>query len=178
MVIMYADTFRGGRVQATLGRDQGVRVYFPPASAWKMCPKGPITRAPVADNVTAFDAEEWQPELKMDFFLSARQELRLKLQWVGIKAFEDRFYEIPDTPGDLVEIDKPDAEADDFTISSMNFQVRYRWQIAPLSDLFVVYTRNGYQDPQRASFQELFENAWNDPLGEQLVVKLRYRVGS
>lgn len=129
-------------------------------------------------NMTAFDAEEWQPELKMDLFLSARQELRLKLQWVGIKAFEDRFYRIPDTPGDLIEVAKPEAEPDDFTVSSMNFQIRYRWQIAPLSDLFLVYTRSGYDDTVGARFPELLENAWEDPIGEQLVLKVRYRVGT
>jgi len=129
-------------------------------------------------NMTAFDAEEWQPELAMDFFLTARQELKMKLQWVGIKAFEDRFYQIPETPGDLIEVEKPDEESDDFTISALNFQVRYRWQIAPLSDVFVVYTRNGFDDPERASFRELFRSAWNDPIGEQLVLKVRYRLGT
>jgi hypothetical protein len=111
-------------------------------------------------NMTAFDSEEWQPELSMDFFLSARQELRMKIQWVGIKAFENRFYQVPELPGDLIEVDKPNATPDDFTISSMNFQLRYRWQIAPLSDLYLVYTRNGYDDTPRANFSELFENAW------------------
>lgn len=128
--------------------------------------------------MTAFDAEEWGPELKMDFFLSARQELRLKLQWIGIKAFEDKHYLIPETPGDLEEIEKPNTEPDDFSISSLNFQVRYRWQIAPLSDIFLVYTKNGLDDTTDASFSQLFRNAWNDPLGEQLVLKVRYRVGT
>jgi hypothetical protein len=128
--------------------------------------------------MTAFDAEEWQPELSMDFFLSARQELRFRLQWVGIKAFEDKFYEIPGDPGDLIEIEKPTEDPEDFSISSLNFQIRYRWQIAPLSDVFLVYTKNGYDQTADASFSRIFQNAWEDPLGEQLVLKLRYRVGT
>ncbi len=128
--------------------------------------------------MTAFDAEEWQPELKMDFFLNAKQELRLKLQWVGIKAFEDKFYEIPNDPGDLEEIEKPTVESEDFSISSMNFQIRYRWQIAPLSDVFLVYTKVGYDESTDVSFSRMFQNAWEDPLGEQLVLKVRYRVGT
>lgn len=128
--------------------------------------------------MTAFDADEWRPELKMDFFLSARQELRLKLQWVGIKAMEDKFYQIPERPGDLTEIEKPNAEPDDFNISSMNFQVRYRWQIAPLSDVFLVYTKNGYDETTDANFSRLFRNAWEDPISDQLVLKVRYRVGT
>ena len=128
--------------------------------------------------MTAYDAEEWRPEVKMDFFLSARQELRLKLQWVGIKALEDKFYLIPENPGDLEEIRKPDTESDDFNISSMNFQVRYRWQIAPLSDVFLVYTKNGYDDSVDANFSSLFRTAWQDPISDQVVLKLRYRVGT
>lgn len=129
-------------------------------------------------NMTAFDAEEWMPKLNMGYFFTAKHQLNVALQWVGIKAEEDKFYLIPASSGDLIEVPKPEAESDDFTISQLNFQLRYRWQIAPLSDLFVVYTRNGFEDPPSASFSELFDEAWEDPTSEQLVVKLRYRLGT
>ena len=128
--------------------------------------------------MTAFDSEEWGPKLQMDFFLSARQQFKLAFQWVGIKAFEDKFYEIPEQSGDLIEVEKPDAETDNFAISSLNFQARYRWQIAPLSDLFVVYTKFADDDLPLDSFSGIFEESWNNPLGEVLVVKLRYRLGT
>jgi hypothetical protein len=47
-----------------------------------------------------------------------------------------------------------------------------------LSDLFVVYTMNGRQDVVGDSFENLFTDAFNDPLAEQLTLKLRYRFGS
>lgn len=128
--------------------------------------------------MTGFEAEEWKPEVNLDFFLSAKQQFRLALQWVGIRADEADFYLIPERAGDLIEIAKPPGPSDDFTVSQLNVQVRYRWQIAPLSDLYLVYTRNGLKDPQEASFGDLFEQAWRDPLGDQLVLKLRYRLGS
>ena len=43
----------------------------------------------------------------------------------------------------LVETEDVTAGSDDFAISRMSFQARYRWEIAPLSDLFFVYTRGG-----------------------------------
>ncbi len=129
-------------------------------------------------NMTAFDAEEWKPKLNMGYFFTAKHQFNIALQWVGIKAFEDKFYLVPASSGDLIEVAKPDGGSDDFTISQMNFQLRYRWQIAPLSDLFVVYTRNGFEDPPSANFGELFHEAWEDPTSEQLVVKLRYRLGT
>ena len=128
--------------------------------------------------MTAFDSEEWGPKVQMDFFLSAKQQFKLAFQWVGIKAFEDKFYEIPESSGDLIEIPKPDEETDDFAVSSLNFQARYRWQIAPLSDLFVVYTRFADDELPMDSFSNILEESWQDPLADQLVVKLRYRLGS
>lgn len=129
-------------------------------------------------NFTSFVAEEWRPRLTVDLFASARQQLRMSFQWVGIRAEEDRFYVVPERPGELIETDKPAGPSDDFTVSSLNFQLRYRWEIAPLSDLFVVYTRSGLNSPASASFDELLDESWSEPLGEQLAIKLRYRFGS
>ena len=73
---------------------------------------------------------------------------------------------------------KPPGETDDFSVSELTFQVRYRWQIAPLSDLFVVYSRGDSRDTDLMSFGKLLRDSWQNPLGDQLVVKLRYRLGS
>jgi hypothetical protein len=130
-------------------------------------------------NMTAFDTEEWGPKIEMDFFLSAKQQFKVAFQWVGIKAFEDRFYEVPDNPGNLIRVDKPDDETDSFSVSSLNFQARYRWEIAPLSDLFIVYTKFATDDDLPLdNFNEILEDAWTNPVANQLVLKLRYRLGS
>ena len=129
-------------------------------------------------NFTTFQAEQRRVELKSDYFLTARQQLRVALQWVGIRAEEDAFYQIPLSPGSLREVARPAGPTDNFAISRLNFQVRYRWQIAPLSDLFVVYTRDGLDMNRDANFQALFDEVWEEPVGDQLVVKLRYRLGS
>ena len=57
-------------------------------------------------------------------------------------------------------------------------QFRYGWEIAPLSDLFVVYTRgsnllNDTDEP----FDGLLHDALTRPTIDVLVVKLRYRFG-
>ncbi|MFK7913874.1 MAG: DUF5916 domain-containing protein [Pseudomonadales bacterium] len=129
-------------------------------------------------NFTTFQAEERRIELKSDYFLTARQQLRVALQWVGIRAEEDEFYQVPLRTGSLQQVARPAGPSDDFAISRLNFQVRYRWQIAPLSDLFVVYTRDGLGNDRDANFQALFDDVWDEPVGDQLVVKLRYRLGS
>ena len=133
-------------------------------------------------NFTTFDADQWRLDMTLDYFLSSRQQLSMALQWVGIEAVEDEFYNLPrhlpTKNRDLVKVAKPAGPTDSFGLSQLNFQLRYRWQIAPLSDLFIVYTKGDNRRSALMQFDEMFENSWDNPLGSQLVVKLRYRLGS
>jgi len=130
------------------------------------------------ENFTTFATREWRPTLGVDYFFTARQQLRLSAQWVGIQAREKEFFKIPGDGGELDPVAKPPGPTDDFTISNLNVQLRYRWELAPLSDLFIVYTVNGLQTPTRAGFSDLLRTAYDDPLSERIAVKLRYRFGS
>ena len=97
---------------------------------------------------------------------------------MGIKAKEKRFYELNQATKRLVEDPSFDTASDDFSISSLAIQFRYQWEIAPLSELFLVYTLNGYQSFVDRDFDELFESAYRNPSNEDLVLKLRYRLGT
>ena len=127
---------------------------------------------------TSFDTNEWRPDLNLSYFLSAKQQLRLSAQWVGIKAKEHRFYQLEDQSKRLLEGTKEDSVSDDFAISSLALQFRYQWEIAPLSELFLVYTLNGYQSVADSSFGDLLDSAYQNPSNEDVVLKLRYRLGS
>ena len=131
---------------------------------------------------TVFAADEVMPNLDLTYFFTARQQLRMAFQWVAIKAAERSFYSIPDAPGFLVPTVKDAAATpDDFAISRMNLQVRYRWEIAPLSDLFLVYTNNAglpYSETTGKAFGELFTETFEQTTGENVVLKFRYRFGS
>ena len=147
--------------------------------------------------MTTFAATEWRPRIAVDLFLSARHQLRLTLQWAGAQADEQDFWRIPEQPGALIPTpkgptDKPvGAASDDFTLSRMVGQLRYRWEIGPLSDLFVVYTRGSNLDGrldealdtgdangnEADGFADLFQDAFTNPVVDLLIVKLRYRFG-
>ncbi len=142
--------------------------------------------------MTTFAATEWRPRLAVDLFLSARQQLRLTLQWAGAQADEQDFWLIPERPGALMPTGKqPGEPSADFTLSRMVGQLRYRWEIGPLSDLFVVYTRGSNLDGRidaelgagdangtgADGFADLFQDAFTNPVVDLLVVKLRYRFG-
>ena len=129
---------------------------------------------------TSFEAHQWSPRVETNYFITARQQFRLTLQWTGLKAYEDRFWIVnPHAREYLHDVPKPNGAADDFVISRMTFQARYRWEIAPLSDLFVVYTRGGNLPRGHfLTFQDMFEQSWNMPVVDTFAVKLRYRFGS
>ncbi len=108
----------------------------------------------------------------VNWTIGDRQELRVKLQAIGLDARLRQAWraDIDGTP-------IPSAEhVDDFSLRNLGFQVRYRYELAPLSDLYVVYSRGGYlfdefaQDPA-SQLRDAF--ALRDT--EQLLVKLSYR---
>ncbi len=131
---------------------------------------------------TRYYSEQLSHLFSTDFFISAKQQFRATLQWTGINATQRDFWRIHDSDqiGQLESsMDDPDPDSDGFTISRLTAQVRYRWEIAPLSDLFIVYTR-GSNLPSlgHAEFGHLFREALSDPIVDVIVVKLRYRFGS
>ncbi len=133
-----------------------------------------------AGTYTSFEAEQWSPRVDMDYFITAKQQLRFSMQWTGLKAFEDKFWRVvPNEREFLNEMFKPTLTSHNFSISRMTFQARYRWEIAPLSDLFIVYTR-GSNLPANTfdEYPELAIQAWTDRIVDTLVVKIRYRFGS
>lgn len=129
---------------------------------------------------TTFNAFVWRPKMEMDFFITARQQIRITAQWAGIKSHEDERWKIPPGDGELIPDPVPPGNSSrDFSISRLTFQARYRWEIAPLSDLFLVYTRGSNVDSMPdEDFGELLSSAWTDRLVDLFVIKLRYRLGS
>ncbi len=134
----------------------------------------------VGSTMGAYDAIHIQPELAMDVFLTAKQQLRFSMQWVAIKARAQDLYQIPGGDGSLVRTTDGISETTfDFTLSRITAQLRYRWEIAPLSDLFVVFTRgSNLPNRRRDALDDLFHDAVTNPIVDRVVVKLRYRFGT
>ncbi|MGH8076344.1 MAG: DUF5916 domain-containing protein [Lysobacter sp.] len=105
-----------------------------------------------------------------------KQELRVRLEAIGLDARTRQVYRVsPEGVPEVVDEDVPD-----FSLSNMGFQVRYRYELAPLSYLYVAYVRGGSlfdlgtdHDVFRAHDQ--FLDAFELRDSEQLLVKLSYR---
>ncbi|MBT3425838.1 MAG: hypothetical protein HOJ61_09140 [Gammaproteobacteria bacterium] len=130
---------------------------------------------------TRYNATTWRPNIDISYFLSARQQFKVVAQWIGIKAFERDRWRIESDGGHLISTATPASEkgSRDFSISRLSFQARYRWELAPLSDLFVVYTRGSNVGSDiNKNFMEQLQDSWDEALVDSLIIKLRYRIGN
>ena len=129
-------------------------------------------------NFATFASEQWSPKFGVGVFFTARQHLQFEMQWVAVKAFESKRYVVPGQAY-LEEIPRGAEEPRSFAISDLVLQARYRWQIAPMSDLFIVYNRTGRLPDGHPGgrFSDLLSDGFSTPDQEGVLVKLRYRFG-
>jgi len=123
--------------------------------------------------LATYQSEHLEADLRLDWYPSTRQEVRLKFQWVAISADAIAAYSLSEG-GQLRQSPK---SVSDFTISDTALQVRYRYQLAPLSDIFLVYSRGGYVEDNvsRAHSLSLLEKSWQEPIADSVIAKIRYR---
>ena len=126
------------------------------------------------DNLLAtFHRKQRTSVVEMEWFHNNVHELRIKAQMV---AFTGRNPQA--LYGDLSGNLNPEIiDIAPITISELAFQVRYRYEIMPLSYLYIVYSKGGrvsMQDDEDGLFS-LYRRPWNSPEKENFTVKLRYR---
>ena len=108
----------------------------------------------------------------LDWTINDRQELRVKLQAIALDADLDQAYRV----GAMGHAVASDEAVDDFSVRNLGFQIRYRHEVAPLSYLYVVYGRGGYQqDPFSEETGHLLRDSFSLRDDEQLLVKFSYR---
>jgi hypothetical protein len=122
--------------------------------------------------IGSFDERSLQLNAGFDWSIDSRQELRVKLQAIGLDAQLRGAYRVG-ANGRAVASDEP---VGDFSLQNLGFQIRYRYELAPLSYLYVVYGRGGYQqDPLLRDSPDLLSRSLGLRDDEQLLVKLSYR---
>jgi hypothetical protein len=109
----------------------------------------------------------------LNWFPVERHEIRLRTQWNSMNAKAEKSYYIRED-GYLVEDDTPIS---DFSDKRFSLQLRYHYEIAPMSDLYVCYTRGGYEYIE-GSDQGIFKLLGDSTSlrdSDQIYVKLSYR---
>jgi hypothetical protein len=124
------------------------------------------------DLVGAFDGRETRLRAGMEWTIDPRQELRVRLQAIGIGAQAHGAWRF-DPAGNPIAVADPIA---DFNVRNLGFQVRYRYELAPLSYLYVVYARGGFDRSEASDGAgEALLDSFRLRDDEQLMVKLSYR---
>lgn len=120
----------------------------------------------------SYDARQLDFTAGFDWIMTSRHELRLKLQAIGLDSELRQAYRV-DPAGRALPTDEP---VDDFSVSTLALQIRYRYEIAPLSYLYVVYGRGGFDQTVSSNDSDrLLQNSFNLRDDEQLLVKISYR---
>jgi hypothetical protein len=119
-----------------------------------------------------FEEHGLEIDAGVNWTIGDRQELRVKLQALGMDAKLKQAWRT-DPDGTPVAVSD---HVDDFSLRNLGFQVRYRYELAPLSDLYVVYGRGGYMYDEfsRGEGNQLMD-AFSLRDSEQLLIKLSYR---
>jgi hypothetical protein len=125
------------------------------------------------DNVVgAYDGRTVGLDSGVNWNLGNKQELRVKLQTLAVGARLRRRLEV--TPsGAAVDTDEP---IDGLGVANLGFQIRYRYEIAPLSNLYIVYNRGGYTEDTDDELNSQFRRGFGLKDVEEGLVKVAYRL--
>jgi hypothetical protein len=106
------------------------------------------------------------------WFPKEKHELRIKFQ-TNIMETETGAEWLADSTGNLNSANSPAAG---FDLGQLAFQVRYKYEISPLSHFYAVYTRGGrhYEDDD-VSVSEIISGTWNNPKEDRFTLKLRMK---
>ena len=120
----------------------------------------------------SFEANTLDVSSNLNWFISDTQELRVKLQAIAIDADPAQSYLIG-ARGRLVE---SDIDINRFRLRNLGFQIRYRYKLGNLSDIFAVYSRGGAQtDQQEDGVFDTLGEAFELRDSDQFLLKLAYR---
>lgn len=128
-------------------------------------------------------------DFRLDWIPAPRHELRIKWQWIGIDADPRQAWRT-DADGDLypttaarfaatTPITSPaDSAVVPFTVSNLGLQIRYRYELAPQSDLYLVYARGGYDlvNNDDREIRDLFRHMDDVRDADQFLIKFSYRL--
>jgi hypothetical protein len=75
------------------------------------------------------------------------------------------------------ELSESDYLIDSFYVSENSLQMRYRYEISPLSYLYLVYTRgySFYDDIDTFNYEDLYQDSWENPSNEVFTLKVRFK---
>ncbi|MDB2482578.1 DUF5916 domain-containing protein [Gammaproteobacteria bacterium] len=125
------------------------------------------------NNLASYDSRQDTLSFDLNWFRNNKHEIRLKSQFVALKA-KNPISIFSDANGYLY---KGTNIVNEFNTGVASFQIRYKYELAPLSYLFLVYSKGGriYDEEDDRSQSELFKEPWENPSDELFSIKFRLK---
>jgi len=124
------------------------------------------------DRINSYQKKQFAAYFDARATFSDKQELSLKFEWIALRAKGNNGYDVS-SGGSLL---RRRENVEDFSLSSTAVQLRYRYQIGPLSNIYAVYSRGGSATLRdELSFSSLFSPGWDARDGDNLLFKIRYQ---
>jgi hypothetical protein len=111
-------------------------------------------------------------KLNMRWYPDDQQELQVKLEAVAFRNQDGKGW-TADSVGYLSSLGTAETS---INTGRLSFQIRYKYEIAPLSNIYLVYTRGGnnyFED--EAGTSRIYRETWRDPQSNRLVLKARIK---
>jgi hypothetical protein len=128
--------------------------------------------AGVSNLVGSYDGRTVGIDSGVNWNFGNKQELRVKLQTLAVGAKLRQAYEI-NPEGRAVPTDE---HVDGLGVANLGFQIRYRYEIAPLSNLYIVYNRGGYEQDTEDEVGSQFRRGFGLKDIQEGLVKVAYRL--
>ena len=120
-----------------------------------------------------YDSQQDTVSVGLNWFSGNKHEVRLKSQFVALQADNPRSL-VSDKQGYLYDSNE---SLKPFTQGVVSFQIRYKYEIAPLSYIYLVYSKGGsnFEEDENYSKSEIFNQPWKNPSDEVYSIKFRLK---
>ena len=120
-----------------------------------------------------YDSQQDTVSVGLNWFSGNKHEVRLKSQFVALQADNPKSL-VSDKQGYLYDSNE---SLKPFTQGVVSFQIRYKYEIAPLSYIYLVYSKGGsnFEEDENYSKSEIFNQPWNNPSDEVYSIKFRLK---
>ena len=125
------------------------------------------------NNLATYDLKQKIISIDLNWYKNNKHEIRLKSQFIALEAENPRSL-VSNYSGYLTQ---GISEIKPFTNGIASFQVRYKYEIAPLSYLYLVYSKGGsvYDEDNEKDTSQIFKDPWEEASDEVLSIKYRLK---
>ena len=125
------------------------------------------------NQLSSSDLGRREISFNLNWYRGLKHELRLKSQFIALKSKSP----IGLSVNEQGYLSENGNGIDSFSIGQAALQLRYKYEFAPLSNIYLIYSKGGdvSLDNENNDFLNLFEDAWSNPTNEAISIKIRLK---